>query len=430
MLDTKIGYYVFAYDPQFIKKGIELAPIAMPLSPRPYIFPNLPELTYKRLPALIADSLPDDFGNQLVNKWMEKQGISRDKITPLDRLAYMGKRSMGALEFRPPATHTNTHSTAINLSQLVDSARTIVSGNINNDEMSEAALAQIIQVGTSAGGARAKATIAWNPATEEIRAGQFEVPNGFEHWLLKFDGLTKDDIELGKTEDFGRIEYTYYQTAINAGINMNPCRLLQENGRAHFMTKRFDRDNNVKHHIQTLCSIYHLDYKQKATHDYSQLFIAIDKLQLGHNTKEEAFRRMVFNVLTANNDDHTKNISFMLKEGEKWELSPAYDMTFAHDPDNAWVHQHLMSINGKFKDISIDDMMFVANKFNIGTAKKVIKEVNEAVMTWKDLAVKTGIEKTIIGKIHDKHLAINKLLAMNNVAHNRTKKIQSKGMER
>jgi len=253
-LDPRLGYYAFEYAPAFIQTGIELAPLTMPLADaqRPFIFPDLPELTYKRLPAMLADALPDDFGNRLINAWMAKLGVAASDITALDRLAYMGKRGLGALEFRPARGPTTKRATAVVLSELVESARQAVQGEFDDDPHAVAALKQLISVGTSAGGARAKATIAWNPDTNEIRTGQFDVDAGFEHWLLKFDGIGKDN-ELGESKGYGRIEYAYHLMATQAGIAMSPCRLLEEGGRAHFMTKRFDRDGNTKLHTQTLC---------------------------------------------------------------------------------------------------------------------------------------------------------------------------------
>jgi len=349
VLDPSSGYYVFAYYPQFIRQGIELAPIQMPVSSSPYVFAYLPEQTFKRLPALLADALPDDFGNNLIDAWMAKRGVRREHVTPLDRLAYMGKRGMGALEFKPARSHSSVSSaTALKMSSLVEAARRVVGGFMQTDHLAEAALNQIIQVGTSAGGARAKATIAWNPETNEIRSGQFNVSDGFEHWLLKFDGIGKDR-ELGSSKDYGRIEYAYYSMATMAGIAMSPCRILEENGRAHFMTKRFDRKGNQKLHMQTLCAMAHLDFKQLATHDYAQLFLTIDQLGLGYTAMEEAFRRMAFNVMGANCDDHTKNFSFLLEKGGAWQLAPAYDVTHAYNPQGTNVHQHLMSVMASLK---------------------------------------------------------------------------------
>ena len=302
--DPKLDYYAFEYDPQFVASGIPLAPRAMPLSAatEPFVFTDLPEITYKRLPAMLADALPDDFGNNLIDAWLAAHGVNKASITPLDRLAYMGRRGLGALEFKPVRGPNVQSSSAIEMSKLVESARRAVQGNLAND--AEAALQQIIQVGTSAGGARAKAAIAWNPDTQEIRAGQFDVDSGFEHWILKFDGMGEDR-ELGSTSSFGRIEFAYSRMARRAGIRMSDCHLLEENGRAHFMTRRFDRGGNQKHHLQTLCALAHLDYRQKATHDYNQYLQMIQELKLGHEALEEAFRRIAFNVMARNGDDLT-----------------------------------------------------------------------------------------------------------------------------
>ena len=386
-LDPKLGYYAFEYAPKFVAGGIELAPLTMPLAKArdPFVFTALPELTYQRLPALLADALPDDFGNALINAWMASQGVAPSAITALDRLAYMGKRGMGALEFRPARGPHVASSTAVDLAALVESARRAVHGEIDSDPYATAALAQIIQVGTSAGGARAKAAIAWNPSSGEIRAGQFDVESGFEHWLLKFDGMGADR-ELGASRDYGRIEYAYHLMARHAGIAMMPCRLLEEGGRAHFMTRRFDRDGNRKHHMQTLCAMAHLDYKQRGTHDYSQLLLTIQQLKLGHAALEEAFRRIAFNVMAANCDDHAKNFSFLLREGGAWEFAPAYDVIHAYNPNGEWTYQHLMAVNGKFSGITRADLLAVADHFGIGSAPKVLKLVNEAVTAWPEFA--------------------------------------------
>jgi serine/threonine-protein kinase HipA len=403
-LAPNLGYYAFEYDSRFVKSGIELAPLAMPLSEarEPFVFVDLPELSFKRLPALLADALPDDFGNALIDAWMAGKGIDKARVTSLDRLAYMGKRGMGALEFKPARTPAISSSTAIKLSRLIESARRAVHGEFGSDQLAGAALAQIIQVGTSAGGARAKAAIAWNPATDEIRPGQFDVEPGFEHWLLKFDGMGAD-LELGGTQDYGRIEYAYYKMAYAAGIDMSPCRLLEENGRAHFMTRRFDRQGNRKHHLQSLCAMAHLDYKQKASHDYSQFLQTVIRLELDYTALEEGFRRMAFNVMAANCDDHTKNISFMLREGMRWELAPAYDVTYAFNPSGEWTWQHLMAVNGKFTGISQTDLLAVADRFGIGTAPKVIKQVREAVAAWPDFAEQAGVNPVEIKRVLAHH---------------------------
>lgn len=405
-LDPRLGFYAFEYDPTFVTQGIEVAPLTMPLAQAadPFIFADLPTATFKRLPALLADALPDDFGNALIDAWMANKGIAKDAITPLDRLAYMGKRGMGALEFRPARSPKVASHTAIKLSRLVESARMAVQGQIDTDPHAQAALAQIIQVGTSAGGARAKAAIVWNRETNEIRAGQFDADLGFEHWLLKFDGMGADS-ELGASTDYGRIEYAYSLMAGAAGINMAPCRLLEEGGRAHFMTRRFDRmvdgeGKTVRHHMQSLCAMAHLDYKQKATHDYAQLLQTVQRLKLGHDALAETFRRMVFNIAAANCDDHSKNFSFLLPAGSRqWCLTPAYDITHAYNPKGEWTYQHLMGVNAKFAGITRDDLLRVADRFAIGPAPKIIDTVAETIADWPKFAHEAGLTAPVIESI-------------------------------
>lgn len=406
-LDPLLDYYVFAYDKIFGRSGIEVAPLRMPLNDREevYVFTDLPEETYKRLPAMLADSLPDDFGNALIDRYMADKGVARNQITQLDRLAYMGNRAMGALEFKPAHGPRNIKSTAIEMNTLVTEARKVVQGTLISDGEADAALRSIIEVGTSAGGARAKAVIAWNPQSHEIRSGQVEAPEGFEHWLLKFDGMGVDK-ELGVSEHYGRIEYAYYLMATHAGIQMMESRLLEENGRAHFMTKRFDREGkNVKHHIQTLCAMNHIDYKKKSTNSYEQLLMTLGELTLSHAAYVEVFRRMIFNIVGRNCDDHSKNFSFMLRNGSDWELAPAYDVTFAHNPKGEWTKQHLMSVNGKYKDFTVNDIVVVAERFGVGEVRQLIADVEASIKQWPVFAKKAGLgeaETKRIGKLHIK----------------------------
>jgi serine/threonine-protein kinase HipA len=406
-LDPGLSYYAFEYAPAFIKTGIELAPLRLPLSEaqRPFIFPDLPELTYKRLSAMLADALPDDFGNSLINAWMANQGVAVSDITALDRLAYMGRRGVGALEFRPVRGPTTKRATAIVLSELVQSARRAVHGEIDDDPHAAAVLKQLISVGTSAGGARAKAAIAWNPVTNEIRAGQFDVEPGFEHWILKFDGVGKD-VELGESKAYGRIEYAYHLMAAQSGIVMSPCRLLEEGGRAHFMTKRFDRDGNTKLHTQTLCGIAQLDYRAKGVHDYSQYLGTMRQLKMGPEAFEQAFRRIAFNVMATNCDDHTKNVSFILHEQGDWELAPAYDLIYAYNPKGEWTYQHLMSVNGKFNHIQRKDLLVLADRFQIGPASRLLADVRNAVAAWPDFAGRAQVSKEAVDRIRDHHVML------------------------
>lgn len=387
--------------------GLSLHPCTC-LSPTElYLFTDLPEATYNRLPAMLSDALPDDFGNALVNRYMANLGIAAEDVTSLDRLAYMGTRAMGALSFKPARGPAIRKPTSIELSALVEQARLGLSGVLADDDHTNAALRSIIDVGTSAGGARAKAVIALHPETGEIRSGQFDAPEGFEHWLLKLDGMGKDQ-ELGTTHNFGRVEYAYHLMARAAGIRMTDCRLLEENGRAHFMTQRFDREGQCgRHHLQTLCAMAHLDFKKKGTNAYAQLFRTISQLALPYTDMEEAFRRMVFNVMGRNCDDHTKNFSFILREGSTvWALAPAYDLTFAHNPKGAWPHQHLMSVNGKFKDFDVADILTDADRFGVGTAKRVIEEVRSAILSWPRFAQQAGIPEAQMAEIRSQLLPL------------------------
>ena len=399
-LDPGLGYYAFEYYPDWIARHIELAPLTMPARPGRWVFPTLPEATFHRLPALLADSLPDDFGNALIDAWLARQGVRREEMTPLDRLAYMASRAMGALEFRPSRGPRNRVSSAVELSDLVEGARAMLGGQFATDRETESALQSLIQVGTSAGGARAKAVIAWNRESREIRSGQLPADPGFEYWLIKLDGIGKDS-ELGSGESYGRIEYAYSLMARAAGIAMTECTLLEENDRAHFMTKRFDRgDDGTKRHTLTLCDLAELDFRQRGVHDYAQLFSAINDLDLDSDARAEAFRRMVFNVLARNCDDHTKNHSFLLNSPDAdWSLSPAYDVTFAYNPRGQWTYQHLMSVNGRFSGIERSDLLAVADRFQVPAAARLIAEVGEAIDHWSEFASTAGVSGEVMDNI-------------------------------
>ena len=398
-LDPRLGYYAFAFTPEWLRTGVDLAPLTMPRdAPQEvFIFPNLPEITFYRLPGMLADALPDAFGNALIDAWMAKQGIAKNEITALDRLAYMGKRGIGALAFHPEHGSHRESSAPLEMQSLVEEARKLIEGDLNVDREAQAALANILRVGTSAGGARAKAVIAWNSQTNVIRSGQFDAAPGFEHWLLKFDGVGLD-AELGTGADYGRIEYAYHLMAKRAGIEMSPCRLLEENGRAHFMTRRYDRDvvngRTVKHHVQTLCAMDHLDFRQRGTHSYAQLFLVITRLKLGDEALAQAFRRMCFNVMSRNCDDHTKNFGFLLKQGEAWQFAPAYDVTHAHNPKGEWTHQHLMSVNGKFTDITREDLLEEGDRFLVRRPKDLHNEVRAAIDDWPSHANEANLRDT------------------------------------
>jgi serine/threonine-protein kinase HipA len=404
-LDPSSGFYVFEYDPKWSDTGVQLAPTTMPVGGRVqrFVFPNLPPDTYYRLPSMIADSLPDAFGNALTTAYLASEGVRPEDITPLDRLAYLGSRGMGALEFRPLRGPRTRRSTAIELSELVVAARSALAGKVTTEAGATDAIAHLIAVGTSAGGARAKAVVALNPRTGELRSGQVPTDPGFEHWLLKLDGVNAD-LDVGVSGHYGRIEYAYSRMAVAAGIEMTECRLLEEGGRAHFMTRRFERTGEgEKIHVQSLCALAHLDFKQLGVHDYAQLFLQIEQLGLGADARAEVFRRMVFNVAAANCDDHTKNFSFVLPENGEWRLSPAYDVTHAHNPGGDWTYEHPMAVNGKRIAIGRDDVDTVADRFRVPDATRIVGQVLTAVDEWPrhadEARVPEAVAQTVAGHI-------------------------------
>ena len=386
--DPTSGFYAFEYEATWAASRVELAPLYMPTTAAtaPFVFPTLPIETYSRLPAMIADALPDDFGNALTTAYLANEGVRPQDITSLDRLAYLGSRGIGALDFHPMRGPRTRKATAIELSELVVAARSALAGDIGTEDGMTDALRHLIAVGTSAGGARAKAVIALNPATGELRSGQVPADPGFEQWLLKFDGVGADP-DLGVTGNFGRIEYAYHRMALAAGIEMTECRLLEEGGRAHFMTRRFDRaDDGRKIHTQTVCALDHLDFRQIGAHDYAQLFLLLEQLGLGPDTRQEVFRRMTFNIAAAICDDHTKNFAFLLPEAGAWRLSPAYDVTHAHAPSSKWTRQHLMAVNGRTSGITRSDVMEVGDRFAVPDASGVVEQVMEVVAKWRTFA--------------------------------------------
>lgn len=387
-LDPSSGFYAFRYTDEFRGTGIEPAPLRMPTDRNEtFLFPGLSERTFHRLPALVNDSLPDKFGNALIEKALFSYGIPREDITPLDRLAYLGNRAMGALRFKP-AQGEIRHVTAIELRDLVDEARMAVRGNL--EEEGARGLSHLLSVGVSAGGARPKAVVAWNPATGEFRSGQFDAPKGFEQWLLKFDGVELDRHDEPRNE--GRIEYAYHLMAVAAGIRMSPCRLHEEGGRAHFMTRRFDRgEGALRHHVQTLCAMDHMDFGSMGAHSYAQFLDVAHRLGLTDSDMGQVYRRMAFNVMSRNLDDHTKNASFLLAQGGAWTLAPAYDLTYAHDPSGRWNHQHFLAVNGKHDGISRRDLLLEAERFSIASARAILDEVASAVERWAEFAQAAGV---------------------------------------
>lgn len=397
---------VFEFDPNFKTKGWDLAPLKMPLDAPSQLF-EFPELRrksgdtldcFKGLPGMLADALPDNYGNQLINLWLAQQGRAPNSMNPVEMLCFIGSRGMGALEFQPTIWKENKRAGTLQIDQLVDIAQKMLgkrqafSVNLNEDE--QQAMSEILKIGTSAGGARPKALIAWNQKTGEVKSGQTKAPAGFEHYLLKLDGVS--DLQLGASKGYGRVEMAYYLMATDCGIDMMPSQLLEENGRAHFITKRFDRYGaEGKHHVQTFCAMKHFDYNEVNSYSYEQLFQCMRELKLSYADAEQMFRRMVFNVAARNCDDHTKNFSFLLSEHGKWKLAPAYDLCHAYRPGSAWVSQHALSINGKRQEISIADMLAVGQAISCKKAPEIIEEISHIVRQWNSYAERCAVEPTL-----------------------------------
>lgn len=401
----------FEFSPEFVATGLEISPIHMPARVGyTYAFTNLNRETYKALPAIFADSLPDDFGNALIDAWLAQQGRDKRSFTPVDRLLYQGNRGMGALEYRPAMKTEANEAESIEIEALVQLAGEVLAGReslegrltSNDPTVDDAALQRLIQVGTSAGGARAKAIIAINDEGH-VRSGQVAAPQGYSYWLLKFDVAKNTDV-LADSQGFGRIEYAYHLMARQAGVVMTECRLLEEGGRAHFMTKRFDRtDDGEKIHTATLCALDHADYKKPGEYSYAEALSVFRVLKLSRREAEQFFRRMVFNVIARNQDDHTKNISFLLDTDGTWYLSPAYDVTWSYMPGNFWVDSHQMSVNGKRDNFVLEDLLSVASQIKGLKARQIIREVREAVVQWPVIAAKVGVSPTMIDAITKTH---------------------------
>jgi serine/threonine-protein kinase HipA len=401
--------YLFEYAPAWKRSGVELNPLLMPTDDRRSVFsfPTLNRETFYGLPPMLADALPDKFGNALVDASLAAQGIDRNQITPLDRLAYLGNRGMGALEFVPDNGPSDPRQTALDIGELVTAARSILSGTLSSDTETRSALSQIISVGTSAGGARPKAIVNINEATGEIRPGHALPAEGEEAWLLKFDGVGIDR-QLGESQKYTRIEYAYSLMMRAAGITMAPTQLLHENGRAHFLTKRFDRVGPSRIHLQSLCGLNAVDFNLRETNDYAQLFTAAKALQLGEGASTEIFRRMVFNIAASNHDDHSKNHSFMLGEKESWQLSPAYDVTFAHDAESIWLDKHLMGVNGVFANITRKDVLAVADRFAVPNALRAIKDVEDALLSWSEFAAQAELSTDVASTVSSQFVSLKR----------------------
>lgn len=388
----------FEFDRDFQRSGIQLAPLQMPLGSRVFSFPALARQTFHGLPGLLADSLPDKFGSALIDTWLARQGRSPQDFSTIERLSYIGTRGMGALEFRP-ALREEEESVELEIQELVSLAGAVQEGREAmaaqlgaTDEERAAALTDILRVGTSAGGARAKAVVAWNRETGELRSGQVASPQGFEPWLLKFDGVVNRDKELTDPGGYGRIEFAYSKLAKSAGLAMEDCHLLEENGRAHFMTRRFDRRaKGQKLHMQSLCAIAHYDFNLAGAYSYEQAMQVAQRIGLGKQALAEQFRRVCFNVIFRNQDDHTKNIAFLMNKRGEWSLAPAFDVNFAFNPDGAWTGAHQMSIAGKRDDFEGEDLLGLAQSFGIPKAKGILDEVRESMGEWRGHAEAAGV---------------------------------------
>ncbi len=401
------GMVGFQYDEEFLKSNIEISPVKMPLSTVTYIFPALPEQTFHGLPGMVADSLPDKFGNIVINRYLESQGRTADSLSVIEKLCYTGKRGMGALEYEPSQELTTINET-VDLDALTKLASEILSEKEQiHIEKNDNLMAQLMECGSSVGGARAKTLIAWNPETNDIRSGQINAGKGYEYWLLKFDNIKNNKDKDSRPDDgeYTKVEYAYYLMALDAGIEMSECRLYKENGSAHFMTKRFDRKGvkGEKLHMQSLCALAHMDFNSPRIYSYEEAFSVMKQLKLPYSDFVQLFRRMVFNEYAKNYDDHTKNISFLMDKKGVWSLSPAYDITFSYRKDSIWVSAHQMLINGKSDNIEKEDLLKVAEKANIkkSDAVKIIEQVINSVSKWEHFAEKSGMSEYNIKRIKD-----------------------------
>jgi len=406
---TDIGYVTlepdrafadFEYARDFLRSGIEVSPLRMALASRIFRFPELSPKSFQGLPGLLADSLPDKFGNAIIDTWLATTGRRPESFNAVERLCYIGTRGMGALEFKPDLRRGRPGSSKIHVAQLVELASEIMThrsslSTVFAHRKDERAVREILRVGTSAGGARAKALIAWNPATEEVRSGQVTAPSGFEYWLMKFDGVRNNrDKELADPKGYGAIEYAYSKMAKDAGIAMMPCRLFEENGRRHFMTQRFDRtDDGGKVHMQSLAALAHYDFNLAGAYGYEQAMLVMHEIGLNRNAIEQQFRRMVFNIVARNQDDHVKNIAFLMDRQGRWSLSPAFDVTYSFNPAGGWTSAHQMTLNGKRDGFAMHDFEACGKlaRLKQGQAKAIVGEIQAVVSRWRDYADAAGV---------------------------------------
>ena len=411
-LEDGRDYAAFEFTPEFVDSGIQVSPVTMPLSRQIYQFPELTRRTFHGLPGLLADSLPDRFGNALIDAWLATQGRTPENFSAIERLCYTGTRGMGALEYAPVLGPKPRRSSKVNVDALVKLASEVLKHQQNltghfSSESRGKALAEILEVGTSAGGARAKAVIAWNRNTNEVRSGQLPAGAGFTYWLLKFDGVAGNkDKELEDPKGYGVIEYAYSLMAKAAGITMTECRLLEEHGRRHFMTQRFDRlADGAKLHMQSLGALGHFDYNQAGAHAYEQAFLTIRQLGLPMAAMEEQVRRMLFNVVARNQDDHVKNIAFLMNKAGQWSLAPAFDVTYSYNPSGSWTGTHQMTINGKRDRFLRTDTRAAGKSAGLkqGRADALLDEVTSAVERWPEFAAGVGVPDDVAERIRKAH---------------------------
>ena len=408
--NNSTGTAGFEYDSSFRQLGLELSPLKMPLN-RNAVF-SFPELrnsnTFKGLPGLLADVMPDKYGNAIINSWLQKNNRPSNSLNPVEILCFIGKRGMGALEFEPNNAETEMQDVDLEISSLVHIAEQILQEkqdfNTSFSKTDDKHLYDLLKIGTSAGGARAKAVIAFNPKTKQVRSGQADIPQGFEHWLFKFDGVM--DQQFGASSGYGRVEMAYYLMAKAAGITMQECQLFEENGRAHFMTKRFDRVGNEKLHMQSFCGLQHYDFNEVNSFSYEQLFETMRLLGLPYTDARQLFTRMVFNVMARNCDDHTKNFAFLMDKNGKWSLSPAFDVCHAYRPNSPWVSQHALSIEGKRTDFDVKDFINLATKMNIKKPLEMIEQVRNAVGDWQKYAKEVEVDESLAKAIAKTQLNI------------------------
>ena len=396
--DISKTYSTFEYDADFVKSGIEVSPLRMPLSKNIYEFPALVGEPFHGMPGLVADSLPDKFGNAVIEHWLMSMGKSLADFSAIDRLCYTGKRGMGALEYVPASAEIRDIDEDINVREMVKFASEVLSsrGKVSLKANDSLTYSQLVQVGSSAGGARAKALIAWNEETNIVRSGQMQLGPGYEYWLMKFDNVSKNgDHGLEDKTEYTLIEYAYYLMATDCGITMNECRIYESDGDHHFMTKRFDRENGKKLHMQSLGAIAHISYQVPGLCSYEAAAFYMKEIGISYKEIEQFYRRMVFNCLAVNQDDHVKNISFIMDRGGRWKLAPAYDITFSYDSANKWLRAHQMTVNGKTTAIRVSDLLEAGIKMGIKKKRcmDIIDEISRTVSAFEVYAEQAGVKE-------------------------------------